>query len=146
MCTSQISKSAVIGLRFFSLQSANVCGAGTRDEPLRTSTWEAILCASFIKSGTLYKPFPGNTLKTSQEILRFKPCWDGFSYCLIANVISRSCQTKNTAYLYMVSKHFFFELTGILLNYDRLLTLLHTPRVVTCGSILLNTKHTKEWK
>ena len=31
----------------------------------------------------------------------------------------------------MVSKHFFFELTGILLNYDRLLTLLHTPRVVT---------------
>ena len=30
----------------------------------------------------------------------------------------------------------------ILLNYERLLTLLHTPRVVTCGFILLNTKHT----
>ena len=31
----------------------------------------------------------------------------------------------------MVSKHFFFELTGILLNFDQLLTLLYTPRVVT---------------
>ena len=54
-----------------------------------------------------------------------------------------AAEQKN-AYLYMVSKHFFFEITGILLNYDRLLTLLQTPRVVTCGSILLNTKHTQE--
>ena len=92
------------------------------------------------------KPFRGK--KTCQDILRFKPCWVGFTYCLIVNVISRSCRTKNTAYLYMVSKHFFFELTGILLNYDWLLTLLPTPRVatITCGSILLNTKHTKKWK
>ena len=29
------------GLRFFPLKSADVCGAGTRDEPLRTSAWEA---------------------------------------------------------------------------------------------------------
>ena len=42
----------------------------------------------------------------------------------------------------MVSKHFFLELTGILLNYDRFLTLTHTPSVGTCGSILLNTKQT----
>ena len=27
--------------RFFPLKSADVCGAGTRDEPLRTSAWEA---------------------------------------------------------------------------------------------------------
>ena len=40
-CTSQIWKSAVIGLRFFPLKSADVRGAGTRDEPLRTSAWEA---------------------------------------------------------------------------------------------------------
>ena len=32
-------------------------------------------------------------------------------------------------------KHFFFDLTGILLNYDRLLTMLHTPRVVTCQAL-----------
>ena len=31
----------MIGLRFFSLKSADVSGAGTRDEPLRTSAWEA---------------------------------------------------------------------------------------------------------
>ena len=46
----------------------------------------------------------------------------------------------------MVPKHFLFELTDLLLNYDRVLTLLNTARVVTCVSILLNTKHTKEWK
>ena len=55
-----------------------------------------------------------------------------------------AAEQKKNAYLYIVSKHFFIEITGILLNYDRLLTLLQTPRVVTCGSILLNTKHTKE--
>ena len=32
----------MIGLRFFSLKSADVRGAGTRDEPLRKSAWEAI--------------------------------------------------------------------------------------------------------
>ena len=33
----------MIGLRFFfPLKSADVRGAGTRDEPLRTSGWEAI--------------------------------------------------------------------------------------------------------
>ena len=42
-CTSQIWKSAVIGLRFFPLKSGDVRGAGTRDEPLRTSAWEATL-------------------------------------------------------------------------------------------------------
>ena len=31
----------MIGLRFFPLKSADVCGAATRDEPLRTSAWEA---------------------------------------------------------------------------------------------------------
>ena len=31
----------MIGLRFFPLKSADVRGAGTRDEPLRTSAWEA---------------------------------------------------------------------------------------------------------
>ena len=40
-CTSQILKSAVIGLRFFPLKSADVSGAGTLEEPLRTSAWEA---------------------------------------------------------------------------------------------------------
>ena len=40
-CTSQIWKSAVIGLCFFPLKSADVSGAWTRDEPLRTSEWEA---------------------------------------------------------------------------------------------------------
>ena len=35
-------ESAVIGLRFFPLKSADVRGAGTRDEPLRTSAWEAM--------------------------------------------------------------------------------------------------------
>ena len=40
-CTSHIWKSAVIGLCFFALKSADVRGAGTRDEPLRMSTWEA---------------------------------------------------------------------------------------------------------
>ena len=39
--TSQIWKSAVIGLRFFPLKSADVRGAGTREEPLRTSASEA---------------------------------------------------------------------------------------------------------
>ena len=33
----------MIGLRFFPLKSADVRGAGTRDEPLRTSAWEASL-------------------------------------------------------------------------------------------------------
>ena len=32
----------MIGLRFFPLKSADVRGAGTRDEPLRTSAWEAM--------------------------------------------------------------------------------------------------------
>ena len=32
----------MIGLRFLLLDSADVCGTGTRDEPLRTSAWEAI--------------------------------------------------------------------------------------------------------
>ena len=40
-CSSHIWKSAVIGLRFFPLKSTDVRGAGTRDEPLRTSAWEA---------------------------------------------------------------------------------------------------------
>ena len=31
----------MIGLRFFSFKSADVRGAGMRDEPLRTSAWEA---------------------------------------------------------------------------------------------------------
>ena len=34
-------ESAVIGLRFFPLKSADVSGAGTRDEPLRTSAGKA---------------------------------------------------------------------------------------------------------
>ena len=34
-------KCAVIGLRFFPLFSADVCGEGACDEPLRTSAWEA---------------------------------------------------------------------------------------------------------
>ena len=38
----------MIGLRFFPLKSADVRGAGTRDEPLRTSAWKAkadrVLC------------------------------------------------------------------------------------------------------
>ena len=29
----------MIGLRFFPLKSADICGAGTRDEPLTTSAW-----------------------------------------------------------------------------------------------------------
>ena len=100
----------------------------------------------FWKSKAL-SPFPRKSLKTSLEILCIKPCWDAFSYCLIAKFFSRSCGKKNAAYiyLYLVSKHFFFELTGILVNYDQLLTLLHPPRVVTCGyhksenKIILNT-------
>ena len=32
----------MIGLRLFPLKSADVRGAGTRDEPLRTSAWEAM--------------------------------------------------------------------------------------------------------
>ena len=32
----------MIGLRFFPLKSADVSGAGTRDQPLRTSAWEAM--------------------------------------------------------------------------------------------------------
>ena len=32
----------MIGVRFFPLKSADVRGAGTRDEPLRTSAWEVI--------------------------------------------------------------------------------------------------------
>ena len=31
----------MIGVRFFPLKPADVRGAGTRDEPLRTSAWEA---------------------------------------------------------------------------------------------------------
>ena len=31
----------MIVLRFFPLKSADVSGAGTREEPLRTSAWEA---------------------------------------------------------------------------------------------------------
>ena len=31
----------MIGLRFFPLKLADVRGAGTRDEPLRKSAWEA---------------------------------------------------------------------------------------------------------
>ena len=31
----------MIGLRFLLLDSADFCGTGTRDEPLRTSRWEA---------------------------------------------------------------------------------------------------------
>ena len=31
----------MIGLRYFPLKSADVSGAGTRDEPLGTSAWEA---------------------------------------------------------------------------------------------------------
>ena len=38
---AQIWKSVVIGLCFFPLKSADVRGPGTRDEPLRTSAWEA---------------------------------------------------------------------------------------------------------
>ena len=34
----------MIGLRFFPLKSADVRGAGMRDEHLRTSAWEAIGC------------------------------------------------------------------------------------------------------
>ena len=33
----------MIGLPFFPLKSADVRGAGTRDEPSRTSAWEARL-------------------------------------------------------------------------------------------------------
>ena len=47
-CTSQIWKSAVIGLRLFPLKSAGVRGAGKRDESLRTSVWEATLYPSWI--------------------------------------------------------------------------------------------------
>ena len=32
----------MIGLRCFPLKSADARGAGTRDEPLRTSAWEAM--------------------------------------------------------------------------------------------------------
>ena len=35
--------SVVMGLRFFPLKSADVRGAEKRDEPLRTSAWEASL-------------------------------------------------------------------------------------------------------
>ena len=59
-CTSQIWKSAVIGLRFFPLKSADVRGAGTRDEPRRTCAWEAtpspsraalqLLCQNFVRA------------------------------------------------------------------------------------------------
>ena len=31
----------MIGLRILPPDSADICGAGTRDEPLRTSAWEA---------------------------------------------------------------------------------------------------------
>ena len=37
----RIWKSAVIGLRFLLFEAADVCGAGTRDDPLRKSGWEA---------------------------------------------------------------------------------------------------------
>ena len=50
-CTSQIWKCTVTGLRFLPLQSADVSGEGTHDEPLRTSAWKVIcyadLCGSF---------------------------------------------------------------------------------------------------
>ena len=32
----------MIGLRFLLLESTDVSGTGTLDEPLRTSTWEAM--------------------------------------------------------------------------------------------------------
>ena len=41
--------SAVIGLRFFPLKSADVRGAGTREAPLRTSAWEARSFPSSLK-------------------------------------------------------------------------------------------------
>ena len=41
----------MIGLRFFPLKSADVSGAGTRDEPLRTSAGEAIMDPT--KSGSI---------------------------------------------------------------------------------------------
>ena len=37
----RIWKSAVIGLRFLPLEAADVCEAGTHDDPLRKSGWEA---------------------------------------------------------------------------------------------------------
>jgi len=39
----------VIGLRFFPLKSAYVRGAGTRDEPLRTSAGDAMCGRDFLR-------------------------------------------------------------------------------------------------
>ena len=41
----------MIGLRFFPLKSADVRGAGTRDEPLRTSTSEAKSYVNYNRTG-----------------------------------------------------------------------------------------------
>ena len=74
----------------------------------------------FIVTGEYFervKPFPRKSLKTSLEILRFKPCWDSFSNCPIAKFISCSCQTKNTACLCMVSQHFFFKIIHLFTLY-----------------------------
>ena len=44
-------------------------------------------------------------------------------------------------------KHFFFELTGIIIVKLRSTSKLHTPRVVKCGSILIiKYQHSEEWK
>ena len=40
----------MIGLRFFPLKPADVRGTGTRDEPLRTSAWEATVYRASDKS------------------------------------------------------------------------------------------------
>ena len=42
----------MIGLRFFPLKSAEVRGAGTRDEPLRTTAWEARKALMWVKNIT----------------------------------------------------------------------------------------------
>ena len=56
----------MIGLRFFPLKSADVRGAGTREEPLKTSAWEAnlltapkiiiIIIANFLAKKDLLNP------------------------------------------------------------------------------------------
>ena len=40
----------MIGLRFFPLKSADARGVGTRDEPLRTSAWEATVDVDVVES------------------------------------------------------------------------------------------------
>ena len=42
-CTYQIWKCAMIGLCFLPLDSVDIIVAGTRDKPLRMSTWKATL-------------------------------------------------------------------------------------------------------